>query len=122
MLKNPYQTPTAFKTFNDGSVKIYKLKDVSLPGFQPRLAPVLYRNHSFAYKTIGTKQNYEAMQANVRLDEKVEIHLDRGLSPQDIAVIDNIQYDIVQTQHYTATKPPSSVLYLRRREEIYDEL
>lgn len=111
-----------FETFNDGTVKIYKLKDVSDPGMQPRLAPVLYRNHAFAYKTIGTKQNYEAMQASVRLDEKIRIHLDRGISPQDIAVVDNIQYEIVQLQHIMTTKPATTVIYLQRREEIYDEL
>ena len=73
MLKNQYYQPTQFETFNDGSVKIYKLKDVSYPGFQPDLKPCLYRIHSFQYKTIGTKQNFEAMQAKVRLDEKVKV-------------------------------------------------
>lgn len=122
MLKNPYLQTTTFETFNDGSVRIYKLKDVSYPGDQPDLKPCLYRTHSFQYKTIGAKQNYEAMQAQVRLDEKVKIHLDRGISSQDVAVIDDIQYKIIHAQHFTATKPATTILTLQRLEEIYDDL
>lgn len=116
------QKKPKFETFNDGIIKIYEIKDVSLPGDRPCMRPVLYREHSFEYRTIGVKRNYEAMQASVRLDEMVKIHLDRGTSPQQIAVIDGIQYNVVQTQHRTNTLPPTSLVSLQRREEYYADL
>ena len=64
---------TRFQTFNDGVCHIYKLADVSVPGYKPQLKPKWYRSLPFGYKTIGVKRNYEAMQAAVRLDEMIII-------------------------------------------------
>lgn len=108
-----------FETFNDGIAYIYQIKDISKPGDRPCLKPVLYRKHSFEYRTIGVRRNYEAMQAEVRLDEMIKIHLDRGVSSQDVVVIDGIQYSVVQVQHKTNTLPGTSLVTLQRREEYY---
>ena len=48
----------------------------------------------FGFKTIGVKRNYEAMQAEVRLDELIQVLLDRKISPQDVVVIEGVQYKI----------------------------
>ena len=111
-----------FEAFNDGTVFIYKLKDVSLPGLRADLKPVPYGKYRFKYKTIGVKRNFEAEQAQVRLDELVKIPLNRGISSQDIAVIMGVQYEIKQAQHIPDTLPPTTVLSLTRLEAIYDSL
>lgn len=113
---------TKFETFNDGVAYIYKLTDVSEPGDRPLFRPAYYRTMPFQYKTIGIKRNYEAMQASVRIDELIKIQQDRKISPQDIVVIDGVQYDIKQVQHKTETAPPTSLLSLQRLEECYDDL
>lgn len=113
---------TKFETFNDGVVYIYKTTDISLPGYKPQLKPVFYRAYHFAYRTIGIKRNYEAMQLSVRLDELINIQLDRNISPQDIVVIEGVQYDIKQLQHKQETKPPTTLISLQRREEFYDDI
>ena len=64
---------TTFETFNDGVCNIYKLADISLPGFKPVFKPKFYRAVPFHYKTIGVKRNYEAMQNQVRIDELISI-------------------------------------------------
>lgn len=113
---------TKFEVFNDGVAHIYKLADVSLPGFKPTFKPQPYRNYPFQYKTIGVRRNYEAMQAQVRLDEMIEVMQDRCVSPQDIVVIEGVQYDIIQVQHKNDTYPKTSLLSLRRLEENYDDI
>lgn len=121
-----YQTKnifkTEFETFNDGVASIYKLSDVSEKGLQARLRPILYKTATFQYKTIGVKRNYEAMQASVRLDEMIKIMLDRNISPQDIVVVEGVQYEIKQVQHKTETKPATTLLSLQRVEEWYDNI
>lgn len=111
---------TKFETFNDGLCTIYKLTDVSIPGLRPDLRPLFYKAVTFEYKTIGIKRHYESMQASVRLDEMIKIMIDRNISPQDIVVIDGIQYEIKQVQHKPDTKPETSLLSLQRVEEYYD--
>lgn len=113
---------TTFETFNDGVCNIYKLADVSLPGFKPVFKPKFYRAVPFHYKTIGVKRNYEAMQAQVRLDEMISVMQNRDISPQDIIVIEGVQYDIKQIQHKNDTSPRTSLISLQRLEEDYDDI
>ena len=113
---------TKFEVFNDGVAHISKLVDVSLPGFKPVFKPQPYKRFAFHYKTIGVRRNYEAMQAQVRLDEMILIAQDRHISPQDIAVIEGVQYDIKQVQHLNDSYPRTSLLSLQRLEENYDDL
>lgn len=113
---------TSTETFNDGMAYIYKIQNVAQSGFKPQLEPQFYKKLMFGYKTIGVKRNYEAMQAEVRLDEMIQIMLDRQISSQDVAVIENVQYKIRQVQHQKSTFPPTSLLSLQRLEEDYDDL
>ena len=113
---------TRFQVFNDGVAHIYKLTDVSIPGYKPQLKPKWYRSVPFGYKTIGVKRNYEAMQAQVKLDEMIEVVQNREISPQDIVVIEGVQYDIKQVQHKNDTAPRTSLISLQRLEENYDDL
>lgn len=111
-----------FETFNDGNAKIYCQKDVSEPGKRPDIRPVLLCSCNFEYRTIGVKRNYEAAQAQVRLDEMISVPMNRVISTQCIAVIDCIQYEIKQVQHKADTLPPTSLLSLTRLESRYADL
>ena len=113
---------TRFQTFNDGVCHIYKLADVSIPGYKPQLRPKWYRSLPFGYKTIGVRRNYEAMQAAVRLDEMIIISQNHEISPQDIVVIEGVQYDVKQVQHKNDTAPRTTLISLQRLEEVYDDL
>ena len=119
---NVKEKKTKFETFNDGIAYIYKLTDVSVPGMRPALKPKLYLKTVFEYRTIGVRRNYEAMQAAVRLDEMIKIIQNRQLSPQDIVVVDGIQYSIKQIQHKNDTAPRTTLISLQRLEEDYDSL
>lgn len=113
---------TKFEVFNDGIAHIYKLADVSQPGFKPTFKPQPYRHYPFKYKTIGVRRNYQAMQAQVRLDEMILTAQDRHVSAQDIVVIEGIQYEVKQVQHQNETFPRTSLISLQRLEENYDDL
>lgn len=116
------QKITNVETFNDGMAYVYKLTNTAEPGLRPQLTPRLYRKLMFGYKTIGVKRNYEALQAQVKLDELIQIVLDRHVSPQDIVVIEDVQYQIKQVQHKQDTFPFTSLLSLEKLEENYDDL
>lgn len=113
---------TKFEVLNDGVCRIFKLVNTAEPGLKPHLEPTFYKKMNFAYKTIGVKRNYEALQAMVKLDEMIEIMLDRNVSTQDIVVIENVQYEIKQVQHKKDTYPETSLLSLQKLEENYDSL
>ena len=122
LAKYEREKKTKFETLNDGVCRIYKLENTAEPGLKPNLEPVIYKKMNFAYKTIGVKRNYEALQAMVKLDEMIEIMLDRGVSTQDVVVIEDVQYEIKQVQHKQDTFPHTSLLSLEKLEEDYDDL
>ena len=116
------QKITNTETFNDGVAYVYKLVNTAEPGLRPQLSPTLYRKFNFEYKTIGVKRNYEALQAQVKLDELIQVLLDRKISTQDVVVIEGVQYEVKQVQHKKDTYPETSLLSLIKLEEEYDDL
>lgn len=116
------QKITNTETFNDGVCTVYKLTNTAQPGLRPHMSPTLYRKLNFGYKTIGVKRNYEALQAQVKLDELISVLLDRKISTQDVVVIEGVQYEIRQVQHKKDTNPETSLLSLVKLEEDYDDL
>lgn len=110
-----------FLCFNDGITNIYAVDNIASPGDQPKQGlRLMFSGLRFEYKTIGVRRNYEALQANVKLSEMIQIPIHREISSQDVAIINNRQYDIDQVQHLTDTNPPSSKLTLSRREVDYE--
>ena len=109
-----------FLQFNDGIVNIYTVDNIAAIGDMPRDGLVLKYTLRFEYKTIGVRRNYEAMQADVKLSELIQIPMHRDISSQDVAIIDGKQYSIEQAQPDPDTRPPSSKLSLSRLEEDYD--
>lgn len=109
-----------FLTFNDGIAKIYNVTNDADLGNRPKENLDLKLSLRFSYHTIGMKRNYEAMQLQVKLSELISVPMHREVSPQDVVVIGQKQYSIVQIQHKPNTLPPSSLISLSRLEEEYD--
>lgn len=111
---------TDFLQFNDGIVSVYAVDNAADIGDMPEERLTFKYKLRFEYQTIGVRRNYEAMQADVQLSELIRIPMHRDISSQDVALINDIQYSIVQVQHDTGTRPPSSKLSLSRLEVDYD--
>ena len=112
---------TNFLQFNDGIVDIYTVDNIADVGDMPKDGLVSkYQALRFEYQTIGVRRNYEAMQADVKLSELIQIPMHRDISSQDVAIINGKQYRIEQVQHDNGTRPSSSKLSLSRLEEEYD--
>ena len=116
------ETKRNFKTFNDGIVKIYTVKNISNPGDRPKDGLCLKYVLRFNYQTIGIQRNSEAMQAQIKLNELISVKIQRDISTQDVAIIgaDATQYDIVQAQHKKDTLPATSLLSLTKLEAKYE--
>ena len=109
-----------FLKFNDGIAQIYNVENIAEPGDKPKDGLIEKYRLNFGYKTIGTVRNYNAMQANVRLDEMIETPQKRDISTQDVVIIGGQQYEIKQAQHINDTKPPCTRFSLTRLEVDYD--
>lgn len=105
--------------FNDGLAYFYNVENIADPGDKPRDGLVLKKKLCFEYLTIGAKRNYEALQADVRLDELIRTPLHRCISTQDVCIIEGVQYRIEQVQHDQSTHPPSSKFSLSGLERNY---
>ena len=109
-----------FLTFNDGMAHFRSIENVAAPGDKPQEKLVAKIKLPFEYLTIGAKRNYDAMQADVRLDELIRTPLHRCISTQDICIIEGTQYRIEQVQHDPGTAPPSSKFSLSKLEQNYE--
>lgn len=109
-----------FKTFNDGTAYFYNIDNIALKGDKPKDGLIEKAVLRFNYETIGIKRNYEAMQADVKLDELISTPMNRNISPQDVVIINGTQYRIEQVQHDKNTLPPTSKYSLSRLEHNYD--
>lgn len=116
------ETKRNFETFNDGIVKIYTVTNIAEPGDRPKDGLCLKYVLRFNYQTIGIQRNYEAMQAQIKLNELISVKMQRDISTQDVAIIgaDTTQYVIVQVQHKKDTLPPTSLLSLTKLEAKYE--
>lgn len=113
-------TKPKFLTFNDGMAHFYSVENIAEPGDKPRDGLKLKRKLCFEYLTIGVKRNYEAMQADVRIDELIRTPMHRCLSTQDVCIIEGVQYHIEQVQHDPETHPPCSKFSLSKLEQKYE--
>lgn len=80
-------------TFDDGIVKIYGTKDVSVPGAMPKIEQILKSEHFFGFDVLGYNRYYTALQAHQEISAVVNIpewH-DEGITSLDIAELENGQ-------------------------------
>ena len=110
-----------FISFNDGIVGIYNVQNVAEMGDAIKEQLVLYNNYRYNAKTVGMQRYFLAMQNNVNITAVIRIPtLDKAISTQNIAVINDVQYTIQQVQIIKADKPYHLQLTLSELEEKYD--
>lgn len=90
-------------TFDDGTVKIYRITDSAAPGKKPKPVLGVYHEHCFGYGTVGVTRYYTALQAKQQIEDTIYIPDWWMISPEkDIAVMeDGSQFSIRQAQRTT---------------------
>lgn len=113
-------------SFNDGIADIYTVQNAAEPGDRPVDKLMNRRSVRFAFRTVGAVRFYIAKQVDVQIDRTILIPKGVHVSPQDVVIIPTeqvdagAQYDVMQVQPKTDTKPHTVLLTLRRRAESYD--
>jgi hypothetical protein len=99
------QTPTEFLTFTDGKCDIYSIKGNVL---DQKLMTL-----DFGDRTVGIKRFYAARAAATEIDRLIQVPIQKSITSENRAVIDDTEYTIEQAQHLQDTNPPVTVLTLR---------
>ena len=112
MLRSKHQT------FNDGVVKIYSVRDESELGEAPEPILTLKCTLRFKRRTVGVKRYWAAKQENAQADQLIRV---AGLASvsTDSAVVDGVQYRILQVQFPEDAQTPVMDLTLERVEQVY---
>lgn len=113
MLRSKHQT------FNDGVVKIYSVRDESELGEAPEPILTLKCTLRFKRRTVGVKRYWAAKQENAQADQLIRVAGLASVSTQDIAVVDGVQYRILQVQFPEDAQTPVMDLTLERVEQVY---
>ena len=113
------------QSFNDGSVKIYKVENTALPGDMPVDGLVLKQTLRYHERTVGMGRYYAALQNNIKVDFVIRCPEVRGLSDKDTDILvatlnGGSQYEIKQIQYPEDVEPPSMDLTLEKVGENYD--
>ena len=109
------------KTFKDGVVKIYKVKNVTATGKTPKKVIELRESVRYNKKTVGITRFNLAKQNNNKADRLIECPFRETTTATDVATIgDGKQYQIFQIQYPEDAKPPTMLLTLERLGTLYD--
>lgn len=113
VMKMKIKTPTEFKTFKHGEVKVYDVKNNKMepaPAFSCR----------FEDRTVTLRRYYAARGESMVLDRVIQIpRIDTAHAGQN-AVIGGERYKIETVQKLRETNPPVDVLSLRKIGVISD--
>ena len=109
-----------FLSFNDGICSIYSVENVAEPGDLPEEKLIPKYDLRFSWHTVGMSRYYEAMQAQVKISNAVDVPLRSDVNPQDVAIINDRQYRIIQKQEKRDTRPASMLLTLTDIEEAFE--
>ena len=109
-----------FVVLNDGLADIYRVENAADEGDRPKEKLRHKYCLRFRWHVVGLQRFYEAMQAQVRISQAIDVPLLPDINPQDVVVIAARQYRIEQIQEKHDTKPPSAVLALSDIEEAFE--
>lgn len=98
------------QTFNDGILSIYSV------GEDDELMPII-SGIRFGRRTVGSKRFFEAYEYQHRVDEVVRIPYTGAILANDVAVIGEAQYNILQVQKIFDTMPKCLQLTLEELRE-----
>lgn len=86
-------------TFDDGILTIYTVENIAENGAKPRKGLVLRNRFFFGFDVLGVNRYYTALEAKIQLSHVVNIPGWGGVSPLDIAVMeDGTQYRVQMIQ------------------------
>lgn len=106
--------------FNDGIVRIYRVRNQAEAGGMPRPRPCCLETLRFARRTVGVARYWAAKQEQVQADLLIRCPRRESVSTQDVAVLtDGRQYEIKQIQTPEGICPPVMDLTLERVAEEY---
>lgn len=109
-------------TFDDGTVKIYLVKNISKPGDVPSKGLSDPKTFYFAFQNIGITRTYEAIKANQQIDLLIATYLDRDITTNDIAVLEDGKQYIIRTIQPTKDEYGIDIMKigLERNGETYE--
>ena len=96
--------------FNDGILAIFSINE------SDELVPII-SGIRFGRRTVGSKRFFEAYEYQHRVDEVVRIPYTAPILANDVAVIENVQYNILQVQKIFDTMPKCLQLTLEELRE-----
>lgn len=115
MIKNKLKVPS----FNDGVVKIYKLKKAPANGSRPKEVLHLTGSLRFRERTVGLLRQKEAGKRDTKVDMVVRC-LRVPITATDIAVVNDTQYKIYSIQGIEESAPAVMDLSLTKLEVAYE--
>ncbi|WP_085833845.1 hypothetical protein [Clostridium merdae] len=108
------------QTHNDGTVRVYRVDNIALPGNKPKEGLVLKHTLRYKERTVGLTRVRLALQTGAEVSYVLRVPRLREVSPQDVAVPnDGLQYRITRVQYPEDTSPPKMDLELERLECDY---
>lgn len=110
----------SIQTFNDGLVFLYSVKNGAGDGDMPQ--DVLTRKEALRFhrRTVGLTRGNLALQAGVTVDGLLRCPYRATVSPQDVAVVEGVQYRVTKVQCPEDVAPPVMDLELSRLEHDYE--
>lgn len=109
-----------FQTFNDGICRIYSVKNVgekgNLPimGLEEKASRVPYER-----RRVGVGRFYSAKKENIKIELMIRIPEAFDVSPNDICILGETQYEVEQAQEARDVMPGAKDLALKRVEKSY---
>ena len=115
MRKRPFRPSNEIsQTYNDGTVKIYSVKDSASPGFQPKKEPKIKYTLQYEERALGITRLYQSKQAQAEILRVLRVPR-VNISAQDIAVThDGKCYEISTVQLAKDVYPPSLDISLKQ--------
>lgn len=105
------------QTFNDGIVRIYDVKDVTVPGYKP--VEKLHETFTlrFEEQRLGITRLYQSRQAQNEIEKVIRVPKAGNISAKNVAIVEGQQYIIDTIQKVMDVYPPCLDLALVRIEQ-----
>lgn len=109
-----------FQTFNDGICRIYSVKNVGGKGNLPVNGLVEKAGRvPYERRRVGVERFYSAKKKNVKIELMIRIPEAFDVSPNDICILGETQYEVEQAQEARDIMPGAKDLALKRVEKSY---
>lgn len=121
MRKAPFRrTDEISQQYNDGVVKIYTVKDIAEPGYQPVAGLELRYTLRFQERVLGINRLYLSRQNQAEIQRVIRVQR-VDISSQDVAIThDGKQYRVDTVQAVADAYPPSLDLSLKAIEQKFE--